>query len=765
MEQIFPSAREDLEIIPHIDDSGKFRYLIQDPVYQEIYEIGEEEYLIFSLHDGSTSSNKIRDLFEERYRKKLSVETLEAFTRKLHSMRLIKSDGSEPRLYMSPEFETKTILLGYPDKVIRIMEKAFGVLFTRTFLVFFCFLTAVSLGIVIRHAGEYMHEMSLFREIWGPGFLLTIPLFGYFMLYPFSAFARSLACRHFGGQVSGFRLAFILRFIPDFIADISDALWIMEKSQRLKIFGTGILSLLFLWDISVIIWHSTLPWTSVHLFFAVFSLSAFIFMLLNLNPLVVRDGYFILQTWFDVDDLKQRAENHVRSLFLFTSRPEPLTRKEKSIFTIYGFLSHAFRTVVTVLLLGAAGLILTDTLNGIGALLFIALVCLRFENNFRNAWLSIPFKRKLALGEAGRIQMRLIVTLGLFFLFIIVLFIPYPFEVGGEFKVYPARQLGARSLVPGVIEEVLVEENDLVKKGQPLAVLDDRDILKNVESIRALIDETSAILNLRKKGPKGEEIAKAEQEVATAAKSYEYSKQEAERFKSMFERKAVPEIEYRNILRQSDLDKERLELARTNLALVKSGSRDEEIEALEAKLHRLELELEHARDNLSRTTLYSPIDGIVITPYISQKIGQRLEQGELFAVIEDTSKYIAEIEIPEKDINEVKIGAEVKLRTWAEPLNTFKGRTVAIGPVAYDKSLPMINRALSQRESLLSKKEILRDRGKVVRVLAEFAGSDALPKSDITGYAKIKGEVRPVGLAFTRWLRRLIFVEVWSWIP
>jgi hypothetical protein len=35
----------------------------------------------------------------------------------------------------------------------------------------------------------------------------------------------------------------------------------------------------------------------------------------------------------------------------------------------------------------------------------------------------------------------------------------------------------------------------------------------------------------------------------------------------------------------------------------------------------------------------------------------------------------------------------------------------------------------------------------------------------MTGYAKIESKERPVVVAFTRWLMRFLFVEVWSWIP
>lgn len=765
MEQFVPSKRRDLDITPRIDDSGMFRYLIHDPVSEEIYEMGEEEYLLFSLLDGRTSLKDVRNRYKDRYGKDLSTETLEAFTRKLHSMRLLQPDGCGSLPFIIPELETKSIHLGYPDKVIRFLEKAFGALFTKTFLFPLVLLTMISVGIVIKHSGEYVYELQLFRKIWGPVFFLLIPVLGYFMLYPLNAIVKGLACRHLGGQVSGFHLAFIMRFIPNFILDISDALWAMENHQRLKIFWAGILSLLFLWDISVIIWQSTLPWTHVHLFFTVFSLAVFVFMFLNLNPFVVRDGYLILQTWLDVNDLKQRAENHVRSLLFFTPQPEPLTEREKRIFTIYGMLSYAFRMTLTVLLLVAAGFILTEMFNGIGALLVLALVCLRFENTIRKVWLSIPFNRKLASCEAGKIRLRLIITLVLFILFIFVLFIPYPFEAGGEFRILPKKQQGVRAEVAGTIEEVFIIENQKVSKGQPLARLDDLIYRNNIDMIKAGINETQALIELRKSGPKPEEIAAAEQQVEVARKSLEYSVQEEVRHVKMLREKAIPETEYQFVKHRRDLDKETLKSAKKNLEVVKSGARPEEIQALEARRRKMEVELIQAKADLEHTTLYSPIDGIIISPNLSQKVGQRLENGDLLAVVEDSSRVLAEIEVSESDINEIIEGARVKLRTWANPLYTLEGEVIVIAPAAYEKSRHRITRTLTEREQLFGERELLRKEGRVVRVLAEFTEDVDGVKSDMTGYAKIECDSRPVALAFSRWLIRLIFVEVWSWIP
>jgi hypothetical protein len=198
---------------------------------------------------------------------------------------------------------------------------------------------------------------------------------------------------------------------------------------------------------------------------------------------------------------------------------------------------------------------------------------------------------------------------------------------------------------------------------------------------------------------------------------------------------------------------------------VRSGAEDEEIRALEAELKLREVEVAFNEKDMELTQLVSPATGRIITAVPGQAVGQYLEVGDLFAIVEDSSKFIVEIEVTEEDISSVKKDAPVSLKTWVYPTDTFAARVTSIGPVAYEKSKGRVVRALSEREWRVEQEETLRDKGKVIRVLAELPNESGMFKSDMTGYAKISCGRTTVGQAFTRWLVRFLLVEVWSWIP
>jgi len=756
-----PTLRKDLEITPRFGEGGGFRYLLKEPLSEEIFEFGEEEYFLCQHLDGQSPLNAVQVDFQKCFGIPLTLDQIETFVRQLKSLGLLISATGESQVSRDSIDEVRTRRLCNPDRLLGLLAAAFTWCFSPAFLMGFFVVLVLAIGIAWKYGGEFVYEM---RFVWEPGLFILVPIFGVFVINPLGEIAKGVACKHYGGHVYEFGAYFLCRIIPRFYADISDAWW-MKKPARMRVLAAGLVCQILLCGICLIGWKNTTPGTNVHDFWHIFTLASLVFFLLNLIPLFRRDGYHLLSTWIEKPDLWNRSRELAKSWILRRPLPEPLTSREVMGFRWYGVLSVGFQYIFLSLIMGLVGYHLVSSMKGIGALMFLAFLYLRFENVLKRQLMRISVRLPFLMNQAGAVKLRRLIWICLLGAIFLIMFIPYPFEAGGGFRLVPVNQVGIRSQVASEIESVLVKEGQWVKKDQPVAVLLGRDQRKRVEELEAVQEDLKARLRLLKQKGKPEEIAKTEQEVKTVAKSLEYSMLQAKRYEKMFKNKAASQEDYEMALRARDLDRERLELAKRNLDLVKSGAQDEEIEALEAEVRRVEVNLAHAQEDLRLTTLVSPADGRIITPYLSQTVGQYLMVGNLFAVVEDASTIMVEIEVPEEDVAEVEIGASVKLRTWAHPNICLKGKVTAIAPVAYEKSERRVKRALSEQEKRIEQREILREKGKVVRVLCELSDTDISLKTDMTGYAKIESEWRPVGIAFTRWLVRFVMVEVWSWIP
>jgi multidrug resistance efflux pump len=232
----------------------------------------------------------------------------------------------------------------------------------------------------------------------------------------------------------------------------------------------------------------------------------------------------------------------------------------------------------------------------------------------------------------------------------------------------------------GRIEQVFIREGDFVTTGQPLAQINRREYEKNLQATKAQLDDTEA----------------------------------------------------------------KLRLLRKQLAMLDQPPNIEQIQSLQAEVLRLQTLVADYQRQLDLTTLRAPVTGRATTPLIEQKVGQYLKKGDLFATVEQAEAVRVEIQVPEADAPQVRVGIRVKVVPWAYSNETFYGTVKDIAPIAN-----------TPPNSL----------DKAVRVIAELSNRDLRLKSQVTGYAKVKTDPIPVWLVLLRVLIRWFKVQFWYWLP
>jgi RND family efflux transporter MFP subunit len=93
-------------------------------------------------------------------------------------------------------------------------------------------------------------------------------------------------------------------------------------------------------------------------------------------------------------------------------------------------------------------------------------------------------------------------------------------------------------------------------------------------------------------------------------------------------------------------------------------------------------EVERARELLGKAQLRSPIDGVVATPHVEDFAGRKLEKGDSFAEIVDTSEAIVDIAVGDEDAGLLKRGQGAVIKLNSYPTRTFRGEVVVVSPKA-----------------------------------------------------------------------------------
>ena len=93
-------------------------------------------------------------------------------------------------------------------------------------------------------------------------------------------------------------------------------------------------------------------------------------------------------------------------------------------------------------------------------------------------------------------------------------------------------------------------------------------------------------------------------------------------------------------------------------------------------------EVERDRELLEKAQLRSPIDGVVATPHVDEFAGRKLEKGDAFAEVVDTSEAIVDIALDEEDAGLLKKGQRAVIKLNSYPTRTFRGDVVVVSPKA-----------------------------------------------------------------------------------
>lgn len=279
------------------------------------------------------------------------------------------------------------------------------------------------------------------------------------------------------------------------------------------------------------------------------------------------------------------------------------------------------------------------------------------------------------------------------------------FMMGGNTESTDNAQLDAniipvRTSITGYVKEVLFEDNQEVKKGQLLVVIDDTEYKAKVAQAEAALENAKANLNAVKSNAMASSqnasaamfSTESTQETINSAKAkLNKAKEDYKRTKNMFAAKAATQAELDNsnaelevAQAQYDAAVKQLKVSQSQSAGVKSQALGQQsmISLAEAMIRQREAELKLAQTQLDYATIEAPCDGIVSKRSI--EVGQYVSTGQAVCSAIDNTVLWVSANFKETQLENMKIGQPVEIKVDAYPhvkltgkLNSFVGATGA----------------------------------------------------------------------------------------
>lgn len=192
----------------------------------------------------------------------------------------------------------------------------------------------------------------------------------------------------------------------------------------------------------------------------------------------------------------------------------------------------------------------------------------------------------------------------------------------------PVVNVTVGSQISGIIQKLFADFNTRVTAGQVVAQLDPATYKANVAS--------------------------AEGDLANARANQELVQVDFHRAEELFKSRLISQSEY---------DKARASLHQAG-----------------AQVQMKEASLQRAQVDLSRCTIYSPVDGIVISRNVDvgQTVAASMSAPTLFVIANDLAKMQIDANVAEADVGGIEVGQEVDFTVDAFPYRTFHGKVMQV---------------------------------------------------------------------------------------
>jgi multidrug efflux pump subunit AcrA (membrane-fusion protein) len=252
-------------------------------------------------------------------------------------------------------------------------------------------------------------------------------------------------------------------------------------------------------------------------------------------------------------------------------------------------------------------------------------------------------------------------------------------RTGAEVKV------GAR--ISGRVERLFANVGDRVKRGDPIARLDARDLRARLDRTEADLAAARAQAALVRRGAREEEIADAVAALAQAEAEARLATAHEARTRSLLKQEYVSQDEADRSLRDLEVARAKADSVRSRLALVENRALPEDLALANARVLQAKAARDEAAALLSYATIAAPIDGVIAQ--VTTQEGETVSAGlnaPTFVTLIDLDRLEVAAYVDEVDVGRVRPGQKATFTVDAFPDAEFTGALTAVYPRAVIQS-------------------------------------------------------------------------------
>lgn len=301
--------------------------------------------------------------------------------------------------------------------------------------------------------------------------------------------SHMLAALHFGCRVRAVGVSFIV-FYPRMFSDTTDS-WRLPPRQRLLIDSGGVLGELLLGGLAALLWCYLAPGVFKSTMFYVFAVSSISSILVNGNPLIRYDGYYILCDLLHVENLMARSTEFVKQWwrYWFFRLGKPPEEKRWLLMLVFGVAAFLYKIVLYTSIIM---IIYNSFVKAVAVVLLILEVYTIFLYPMYREFKTIQALSRKAEGRASWVfgTLACLIVAG-------VLFFPLSWNIVLPGEVRPEQHELVAVSESGYLTGKLSGDSRVVQRGDTLFALASPTIKFGIERLEAMLRQDELLFNMQ----------------------------------------------------------------------------------------------------------------------------------------------------------------------------------------------------------------------------------------------------------------------------
>jgi len=497
-------ARQISERAPRIPPDIVFKERIEDGKLvvraflrseESMFSFPSANWELVQLFDGNRSYEEIAKMYSGRTGAEYSVDEIREFAAVLEADEfwyrtpqeknalLMQKDSDKRRKALRSkkskwgDLAQITFPAVNPDKFLTWLYKYTSFIYTWWFtaltLVFFAIMTAITISHWSDIGRDTLRFFNFTEKSWREaGTFYVVAL----VSLCWHEIGHGHACKHYGGRVPA--MGFLLIYLtPAFYTDTTEGDVLASRYQRMVIALAGMWSELYICAAATIIWWLSPPDTALHsVAYMMMLITGIASVLINFNPLIKLDGYYIMSELLGLMDLKENSTAFVsawvkRHIWQLPVEVPFVPRRRRLGYAAYALISGLYSYTILYIVARLVGNIFRNFDPDWSFVPELATAALIFRSRIRTlvnfmkfvyldkkdrVWAWLASRHPLAIGAAAAL----------------VLLLPvWHDSVEGQFVLEPVQTAIVRNVVPGTVTRVYADEGMPVQAGEPLLQL------------------------------------------------------------------------------------------------------------------------------------------------------------------------------------------------------------------------------------------------------------------------------------------------------